>query len=216
MTARRICLVLGTALLAGLSFGAVAQNGAAHDSGDRMTPSMQSDGSRDAMFMRKAAAANTAEIQAGRIALDKSGNAEVKQLAQRIIDDHTKAGDQLVSIAQRKQVSLPTEPMPTQKQEADHLKSLSGTAFDQAYAQAMVKDHRDAIELFGMESANGSDPDLKQFASTTLPALKMHLQMAEQLPGGGMHRNDAMDHTDTTPMDDNGSMRMPASGSSTR
>lgn len=216
MTARRISLVLGTALVAGLSFGAIAQNGAAHDSSDRMTHRMQSDGSHDAVFMRQAAAANTAEIQAGRIALDKSGNAQVKQLAQRIIDDHTKAGDQLMSIAQRKQVSLPTEPMPMQKQEADHLKSLSGTAFDQAYAQAMVKDHRDAIKLFGMESANGSDPDLKQFASTTLPALKMHLQMAEQLPGGGMHRNGAMDHTGATPMDDNGSMHMPASGSSTR
>ena len=183
MTARRISLVLGTALVAGLSFSAIAQNGAAHDSGDRMTHSMQSDGSPDAMFMRKAAAANMAEIQAGRIALEKSGNAQVRQLAQRIIDDHTKAGDQLMSIAQRKQVTLPTAPMPMQKQEAEHLNTLSGASFDQAYAQAMVKDHRKAIKLFGMESASGSDPDLKQFASTTLPALKQHLQMAEQIAG---------------------------------
>lgn len=215
MTVRRISLVLGTVLLAGLSCTALAQSSAAQDSSDRMAHSMQSDGSHDAMFMRKAAAANMAEIQAGRIALEKSGNAQVRQLAQRIIDDHTKAGDQLMSIAQRKQVSLPTEPMPMQKQEADHLRSLSGSAFDNAYAQAMVKDHRDAIKLFGMESANGSDPDLKQFASTTLPALKMHLQMAEQAAGGRMHHNDAMDHGTATPMDSNGSMDMPASGSST-
>lgn len=215
MTVRPISLVLGTVLLAALSCNAFAQSSTGQDSGDRMTHSMQSDGSHDAMFMRKAAAANMAEIQAGRIALDKSSNAQVKQLAQRIIDDHTKAGDQLTSIAQRKQVSLPTEPMPMQKQEADHLKSLSGSAFDKAYAQAMVKDHRKAIKLFGMESASGSDPDLKQFASTTLPALKTHLQMAEQLPGGsGMH-HDTMDHHGATPMDDSGSMGMPASGSST-
>lgn len=202
MTARRISLVLGSVLLAGVSFGAIAQDGTAQDTSARTSHGMRSDGSQDAMFMREAAAANMAEIQAGRIALEKSGDAQVRQLAQRIVDDHTKAGDQLMSIAQRKQVSLPTEPMPMQRQEADHLKSLSGSAFDQAYAEAMVKDHRDAIKLFVMESANGSDPELKQFASTTLPALKMHLQMAEQLPGGGMHRNDAMG--------------MPASGSSTR
>lgn len=216
MTVRKLSLVLCTVLFVGASCSALAQSSPSQDSGDRMTRSMQNDGSQDAKFMREAAAANMAEIQAGRIALDKSSNAQVKQLAQRIIDDHTKAGNQLTSIAQRKHVSLPAEPMPMQKQEADHLKSLSGSAFDKAYAQAMVKDHRKAIKLFGMESASGSDPDLKQFASTTLPALKMHLQMAEQLPGGSGMRHDATDHGNTTPMDGNGSMGMPASGSSTR
>lgn len=205
MTARRISLVLGAALFAGLSFGASARHGGGQDSSDRMARSVKNDDSRDVVFMREAAAANIAEIQAGRIALDKSGNAQVRELAQRIIDDHTRVGDQLMNIARRKQVSLPTEPQPMQKQEADHLKSLSGDAFDQAYAEAMVRDHRDAIQLFGRESGNGIDPDLRRFATTTLPVLKMHLQMAEQLPGGGMHRNG------TTPMDDNGSMAMPAS-----
>ncbi|MGN6283167.1 hypothetical protein [Frateuria sp.] len=72
MTVRPISLVLGTVLLAGLSCSAFAQSSTGQDSSDRMTHSMQSDGSHDAMFMRKAAAANMAEIQAGRIALDKS------------------------------------------------------------------------------------------------------------------------------------------------
>ncbi|UGB38163.1 DUF4142 domain-containing protein [Frateuria soli] len=103
MTVRRISLVLGSVLLAGVSCATVAQNAAPPDASDRTARRMQSDGSQDAMFMRKAAAANMAEIQAGRIALDRSTNAQVKQLAQRIVDDHTKAGDQLTSIAQRKQ-----------------------------------------------------------------------------------------------------------------
>ena len=213
MTLRRISLVLGTVLLAGVSCGAFAQSSAARSS-DPMTHGMQSDGSHDAMFMREAAADGLAEVQLGRVALGKASSAQVKQLAQRIIDDHTKANQQLMDIAQRKNVSLPTEPMPMQKQEADRLQSLSGNDFDQAYAQAMVKDHRKAIKMFGMQSASGSDPDLKQFASTTLPTLKMHLQMAEQLAGSGrMHRNDTMDSTGT-PMDPNGSMSMPPSGSS--
>lgn len=216
MTSRRISLVLGTALLAGASCGAFAQSSAAQ-SRDPMTQSMQSDGSHDAMFMREAAADGLAEVQLGRIALDKASSTQVKQLAQRIVDDHTQANQQLMGIAQRKNVTLPTEPMPMQKQEADHLQSLNGKDFDQAYAQAMVKDHRKAIKMFGMQSTNGSDPDLKQFASTTLPKLKMHLQMAEQAAGSGrMQRNDSMDHTGATPTDGNGSMNMPASGSSTR
>ena len=174
-------LLLGALLLASLPCAALAQRGAGDDSshGHGMTQ-----GDHDTMFMREAAAASLAEIQAGRIALDKGSSAQVKQLAQRIIDDHTKANDQLMSIAQRKQVTLPAAPTPMQKREADHLSTLSGASFDQAYAKAMVKDHRKAIKLFGMESRNGSDADLKQFASTTLPALKQHLQMAEQVAKG--------------------------------
>jgi putative membrane protein len=208
--------MLGVALLAGVSCGALAQSSAAPAS-DPMTHGMQSDGSHDAMFMRQAAADGLAEVQLGRMALDKASSAEVRQLAQRIVDDHTMANQQLMDIARRKSVSLPTEPMPMQKQEADHLKTLSGKDFDQAYALAMVKDHRKAIKLFGMQSTGGSDTDLKQFASATLPKLKMHLQMAEQAAGANrMHHTGAMDHGTATPMDSNGSMGMPASGSSTR
>jgi putative membrane protein len=173
MNPRHNGMLLGVLLLAGLPCAALAQDSAG-----------MTQGNHDALFMRQAAAAGLAEIQAGRIALDKASSAQVKQLAQRIIDDHTRANDQLTSLAQRKQVTLPTAPMPMQKQEADHLNTLSGASFDQAYAQAMVKDHRDPIKLFGMESQNGADPDLKQFASSTLPALKQHLQMAEQVAGG--------------------------------
>jgi putative membrane protein len=203
--------MLGALLLATLAGGAFAQSNAAR-SGSEGTG--KSGTSKDAMFMRHAAADSLAEIQMGRIALDKSSSAQVKELAQRIIDDHTKANDQLMSIAQRKQVTLPTEPMPMQKKEADKLKAMSGKAFDEAYAKAMVKDHRKAIKMFGMENQEAADSDVKEFASTTLPVLKTHLQMAEQIAGGGMHGRHSMDHTGT-PMDNNGSMGMPASGSST-
>jgi len=217
MTARCITLMLGTLLLAGLACTAFAQSSATHDSSD----SMSKTSSNDSMFMRHAAADSLAEIEMGHIALDKSSDAQVKQLAQRIIDDHTKANDQLMTIAERKQVTLPTEPMPMARQEADKLKAMSGSSFDQAYARSMVKDHRKAIKMFGMESQNATDSDLKQFASTTLPVLKTHLQMAEQIAGhNGMHNSqgasdhNSMNHADGTPMDHNGSMGMPATASS--
>ncbi|MCX7513277.1 DUF4142 domain-containing protein [Frateuria sp. STR12] len=216
MTARRITLMLGTLLLAGLACTAFAQGNASPDRSDSMSRSMSGNGNHDAMFMRHAAADSIAEIRMGKIALDKSSSTQVKQLAQRIIADHTNANNQLMSIAARKQVTLPTEPMPMARQEADRLQALSGTAFDQAYADTMVKDHRKAIKMFGMQSQNASDSDLKQFASTTLPALKTHLQMAEQIAGNPDRGHDAMSHPDGTPMDNSGSMGMPASGSSSR
>ncbi|HET6806593.1 MAG TPA: DUF4142 domain-containing protein [Frateuria sp.] len=184
MNARRIGRMLGTLLLAGVSCATFAQDTAGQGAGDRMGHGMSPSSEHDAMFMRHAAADSLAEIRLGRIALDKSSSARIRRLAQRIIDDHTKANNQLISIAQRKQVTLPTEPMPMQKQEADHLRTLSGSAFDRAYADSLVKDHRKAIKMFGIEGQRAADPDLKQFARTTLPVLKQHLQMAQQAASG--------------------------------
>ena len=195
MTLKPITLALGATLLLGITCSAFAQSTAAASSSAGAGKSMHSmnmSGHSDAGFMRHAAADSLAEIDMGHIALDKSSSDQVKQFAQKIIDDHTKANDQLMSIAQRKQVTLPTEPMPMAKQEAAHLKTLSGAAFDSAYARAMVKDHRKAIKLFGMESQNATDTDLKQFASTTLPILKTHMEMAEQLKGSSMHGSQGM------------------------
>ena len=225
MTARHITLALGASLLLGMTCSAFAQSTASSSAGSSsmshgsMSHSMGKSGmSKDASFMRHAAADSLAEIDMGHIALDKSSSAQVKELAQRIIDDHTKANDQLMTIAQQKQVTLPTEPMPMAKQEAAHLKTLSGETFDKAYAHAMVKDHRKAIKLFGMESQNATDSDVKQFASTTLPVLKTHLQMAEQLKGSssmrgnqGMGEHNSMNHADGTPMNQG----TPSSSSST-
>jgi putative membrane protein len=192
-------------LLASAAAAAFARGG---NDPDRM-------GTDDAGFMRQAAADSLAEIQMGQLALHKTSSAQVRQLAQRIIDDHTKANTELASIAERLHVTLPTAPMPMQKQAAEKLRATSSTAFDQAYASEMVKDHRTAIKLFGMHSEHGTDSGLRQFASATLPALKTHLQMAEQIAGPG-HAKPSMHHTGATPMDSSGSMGMPASGSSTR
>lgn len=218
MTLRPLTLALGASLLLGITGSAFAQSTASSSAGSSMSHSMSKSGeSKDASFMRHAAADSLAEIDMGHIALDKSSSDEVKQLAQKIIDDHTKANDQLMTIAQHKQVTLPTEPMPMAKKEAAHLKTLSGEAFDKAYARDMVKDHRKAIKMFGMESQKATDSDLKQFASTTLPVLKTHMEMAEKLKGASMHgshgmgEHNSMNHADGTPMNQGS----PSSSSST-
>lgn len=199
MTVRRLTLVLGALALAGFAGATMALGSASKTAG-----------SRDATFMRQAAADGLAEVQLGRLALERASSAQVRQLAQRIVDNHTEANDQLMTLAERKQVTLPAEPMPTQQHEAARLKALSGAAFDQAYARTMVQDHRKAIRLFGMASRNSADSEVKQFASATLPVLKTHLRLAEEAAGSGKQ-------PDATPMDrSGGSTELPASGSSAR
>ena len=65
----------------------------------------------------------------------------------------------------------------------DHLKGLSGDQFDAAFKKHMVEDHKKDIAMFEKESKSGQTA-VDQFASRTLPTLREHLKMAEELPGG--------------------------------
>ena len=137
--------------------------------------------SADQAFLTRAAAAGSAEVALGQLALQKSNTPQTKQLAQHIVSDHTKANEQLVTLARQKQITVAPEPDAAAKQEMDKLQKLDGDAFDRAYAQAMVKDHQQAVALFTKASTGADDKDVKQFAAQTLPVLKDHLQMARQL-----------------------------------
>ena len=138
-----------------------------------------SDDDRD--FMMKAGHAGHAEISAAKMALDKSDNADVKRFAQRMIDDHSQANDKLKKIAEEKNVTLPTEPNDEQKEKADELAELSGDDFDLEYMDAQISDHETVIDFFEDEVDNGADSDVVGFAKKTLPTLKSHLEMAENI-----------------------------------
>ncbi len=135
----------------------------------------------DKEFMHKAAHAGHAEIAAGKMALDKSQNADVKKFAQRMVDDHTKAGNELKELAKSKNEALPTEPSDEQKKKADELSKLSGDEFDAEYMDAQVSDHETVIDFFQDEIDDGADSDVVDFATKTLPTLKSHLEMAENI-----------------------------------
>lgn len=137
--------------------------------------------SEDKEFMHKAAHAGHAEIAAGKMALDKSQNADVKKFAQRMVDDHTKAGNELKELAKSKNETLPTEPSDEQKKKADELSKLSGDEFDAEYMDAQVSDHETVIDFFQDEVDGGADSDVVDFATKTLPTLKSHLEMAENV-----------------------------------
>jgi putative membrane protein len=123
-----------------------------------------------------------AEVAMGRMALDKSSDSQVKQLAQRIVDDHTKANEKLKTIAQDKNVTLPAGPAPDARKSADAMQKMDGAAFDKAWAKHMVTDHKKAIAMF-TKASKGGDADVRGFATETLPTLRTHLKMAEDLAG---------------------------------
>ncbi len=136
--------------------------------------------STDAEFMKKAASDGQAEIELADVALKQTQNAEVKAFATKIKSDHMKAATELKRLAETKKVSVSAKAMDEATAAKDRLSRLSGSAFDRAYAQAMVTDHQKAVDLFTAASQS-TDPEVKAFASTTLPVLKEHLQHAQDL-----------------------------------
>jgi putative membrane protein len=140
----------------------------------------------DATFVKKAAISDMYEIQASQLAQTKAASADVKTFASRMVTDHTKTSDQLKSILSGKSgLKAPTAIDAKHKGLLSKLRAASGASFDSAYAQQQLDAHQQAVTLFTGESQNGKDPDLKTFASQTLPTLQQHLSMAQTLQKGG-------------------------------
>ena len=137
--------------------------------------------SADREFAMKAASGGWAEVQAAQLAEQRATSPQIKQFAQRMLTDHTAANTELQQIAKQADISLPAQPTGKDAAEGQKLRGVTGTAFDQAYAQGQLQDHRETVELFQKEANPGQDPALKAFAQKTLPILQQHLQMVEAL-----------------------------------
>lgn len=162
-------------------------------------------------FVSDAAIGGMKEVRLSEIALDKSQNPQIRDFATRMVHDHSEANDKLMQIAQQKNLELPatntfamddpnwnnavlngsdqvkegyllnTRIPVAAYQDFKHLKSLSGKEFDDAYVQDMVGDHIATVQEFEAAQRNLTDPELRQFAITTLPTLRMHSEMAQRL-----------------------------------
>ncbi|MGN6704270.1 MAG: DUF4142 domain-containing protein [Burkholderiaceae bacterium] len=138
----------------------------------------------DKNYMNEMAYANISEVATGQLAVEKTKNPEVKNFAQKMIDDHSKALDEMKAMAQQKGVTLPTEPDPQHKSAAKKLSGLSGDAFDKMYMhEAGTVDHRNTIRLLQKVSKNADDPELKAAAGKMLPIVEHHLEMANAITG---------------------------------
>jgi len=137
--------------------------------------------SPDHAFVMEAAQGGMAEVALGRLAGEKASNDRVKQFGQRMVDDHSKANDELKALAQTKNISLPTALDAKHKATEDRLSKLSGAAFDRAYIQEMVADHKKDVADFQKESKSGGDSEVKAWAAKTLPTLEEHNKMVQEI-----------------------------------
>lgn len=154
------------------------------------TPAASALNKADQKIVMDMARANMAEVEAGKMAVSKTQNAEVKAFAQRMIDDHTKALADVTALAQNKGVTLPTELDAKHKAMAAKLGKLNGDAFDREYMkQAGVADHTKVHAMLKKDSSRAKDPDVKALAAKMMPAVEEHLHSAKAMPmmskGGG-------------------------------
>lgn len=136
----------------------------------------------DMKFAVFAADAGMKEVQLGKIAQKNGSTPQVKELGRKMVEDHTKANDELKALASKKNITLPTKMSEKNQNDYEKLAKLQGTEFDKAYTKAMVKDHEMVIEAYEKEAEKGEDLELKAWANAQLPALKHHLEMFEESP----------------------------------
>jgi putative membrane protein len=153
------------------------QTGRPDQSPDAMTTTRVN----DKKFVKDAAIGGMTEVELGKLAAEKGSSEQVKQFGQKLVDDHTKANDELKQIASTESVDVPNAPDSKHQSRIDKLSKLSGPNFDKAFLKDQVKDHEQDITEFQTEAQGGTDPNVKQFASKTLPVLQEHLTMAKDL-----------------------------------
>jgi putative membrane protein len=135
----------------------------------------------DEVFALMAADDGLAEVQLGKLAEGHAASPEVKQLAQRLVQDHTKANQELLAIAEKKEITLPKKVDDTQEHAVKLFSKLEGAEFDREFLRSQVMEHEKDVAAFSVQAKEGQDPDLKAFAAKQLPALQEHLQRAREL-----------------------------------
>jgi putative membrane protein len=129
----------------------------------------------DAQFLVNAAEISLEEIQLGQLAQQKGGTTAVKELGKMMEDVHTKSLNDLKVLANSKIITIPTSPTDDAKDAYETLNEKSGNDFDKAYADMMVNEHEDAIDVFEEASTESNDADIKNWATVSLANLRTHL-----------------------------------------
>jgi len=154
-----------------LIVGALSLAGAARAADTTPTGSGSALSEKDKTFMKKAAKGGMMEVTMGKMAEQNAKSDDVKSFGKRMVTDHSKANDELKSIASKKGVQLPS-------------KEHSGKwTSDKAYMDMMIKDHEKDLAEFKEEASSGSDPDVKKFADDTAKMVQEHLDLAKETHG---------------------------------
>ena len=150
---------------------------------DRLPDNQVADESSSS-FLVDAANGGMAEVEISKLVNDKSTNAKVKSFATMMVNDHTGVNGEVKSLAAKKNITLPADMSNDKKEKANELSNKTAADFDKAYMQTMVSDHKATIDLFEKASNNVKDAEVKSFIDATLPKLRSHLEMAQDVSSG--------------------------------
>lgn len=131
-------------------------------------------------FMVNAPEANMAIIQFGKIAQEKTLNQRVKNYASMMVRDHSKASDELKTLAAQKNVALPTNISEVHQRKADALNRLRGLGFDKGYMHMMEDGHKSTVRAFEKNTDN-NDADIRAFVHKMLPTFIKHRDSADAI-----------------------------------
>lgn len=135
----------------------------------------------DAEFATSAASGGIAEVEFGKLAAGKVTDSELKAFANMMVSDHGKANEELKTIAQMKNITLPAMMDDDHQKKYNDLNGMTGKDFDKKYAEIMVDGHQKTLDLMEDEAKDGKDAELKAFAAKTAPIVKSHLDMIKKI-----------------------------------
>ncbi|HET7568796.1 MAG TPA: DUF4142 domain-containing protein [Gaiellaceae bacterium] len=165
---RLLALAAGIALALAAAAGSPAASGGA--------PSAQ-----DVNYLRTSISGDRFEIVGGRVALRRSGSAEVKALARRLIHDHSKSLRDAIALARAHHIAVPKGPTPSMVWELETVSIFSGAAFDDRYTYLEIKDHQQDVEEGVFEVDHGGSPAFRANARKELPTLRRHLALSKRV-----------------------------------
>lgn len=145
------------------------------------TKSTQTANDQDRMFVMKALEGGNAEIMKGALARSKSKNTEIVKYGDMMENDHHSVNGKLKQAAQQRGYKVSDQLTAEAQKMYGALDKMEGEAFDREFVNQMIADHRQAIELFKQQAANGTDQELKNLAAGALPTLETHLREIERL-----------------------------------
>lgn len=132
-------------------------------------------------FVKEASSGGMAEVELGRFAEQNALNPRVKQFGAMMVKDHTKANQELRTVASSKNINVPATMEDTHMKMVNELKKKSGAEFDKEYMKEMVDDHNKDVDEFRKQAENGKDPDIKSFAAKTVEVLLVHQDSAKRI-----------------------------------
>jgi len=135
----------------------------------------------DRTVIHQLAIGNAAEIELGKLGQQKAQGQSVKGFAETMVRDHEATGKHLADLAEAAGLPLPSGLDDEHRAMREHLDKLTGTAFDVAYTQGQIQDHQKTLHLLEHEIGSGQDQALREFAANTLPKIRQHLQMVQDL-----------------------------------